>query len=48
MYSLKVFILSTLCVIHNMKKIDMTNTCLTNTSVRQINYNACNEKLDKE
>jgi len=48
MHSLKVLILSTLCVIHSMKKVDLTSTCLADTSVGQISYNAHNEKLDKE
>jgi len=48
MYSLKVLILSTLCVIHSMKIVDLISTCLADTSVDQINYNACNDKLDKE
>jgi hypothetical protein len=48
MYILKVLILSTLCVIHSMKRVDLISTCLVDTSVDQINYNACNDKLDKE
>jgi hypothetical protein len=48
MYSLIVLILSTLCVIHSMKKVDLTSTCLADTSVGQINYNARNDKLDKD
>jgi len=47
MYSLKVLILSTVCVIHSMKRVDMISTYLANTSVEQINYNAHNNKLDK-
>ncbi len=48
MYILKVLILSTLCVIHSMKRIDLISICLADTSLEQINYNACNDKLDKE
>jgi hypothetical protein len=48
MYSFKVLILSTLYVIHSMKRVDMLSTCLADTSVDQINYNARNDKLDKE
>jgi hypothetical protein len=48
MYSFKVLILSTLCVIHSMKGVDMISTCFADTNVDQINYNACNDKLDKE
>ncbi len=48
MYSLQVLILCTLRVIYSMKKVDLTSTCLANTSVGQINYNGRNDKLDKE
>jgi len=48
MYSLKVFILSMLCVIHSMKRIDLTNICSANTNVGQINYDERNDKFDKK
>jgi hypothetical protein len=37
-----------LCDIHSMKKVDLTSTCLANTSVGQINNDARNDKFDKE
>jgi hypothetical protein len=48
MYGLKVIVLFTLCDIHSMKTIDLTSTCSIDTSVKQINHDARNEKLDKE